>query len=50
MYLRELFENVEMNKKSVRILGQMNGKVVRKEKHSINTVLKPTAKKKSIKV
>lgn len=48
MYLRELFENVETNKKSVRVLGKMNGKVVRKEKHMVDNVLKSSAKKKMI--
>lgn len=48
MLLKELFESAETTKKSVRILGKMNGNVVRKDKHMVDSVVKSTAKKKML--
>jgi hypothetical protein len=48
MNLKELFEEVETNQKSVRIIGKMNGKVVRKENHMSDKIMNPTATKKMI--
>jgi len=48
MRLKDLFESVEKTKKSVTIMGKINGKVVRKEKQVSGEIVKPTAKKKSL--
>jgi hypothetical protein len=48
MFLKELFESTEINQKSVRILGRMNGKIVRKENHSTEQIMNPSAKKKIV--
>jgi len=48
MRLKDLFENVQKTKKKTIVLGKMNGKTVRKENYETDTVVKSTAKKKSI--